>query len=54
MDLLRKLQRILPRSSLLTRYKTFVGSQLDYGDVIDDQAYNSIFQCKLEYIQHNA
>ena len=54
MDLLGKLQRILPRSFLLTRYKTLIGRRLDYADVIDGQTYNSVFQCKLEYIQHNA
>ena len=53
MDLLPKVQRILPRSSFITRYKTFIRSQLDYSDVIDNQAWNCVFQCKLESIQHN-
>ena len=53
MGLLRKFQQILPRSSLLTIYKTFVRSQLDYADIIYDQAYNSTFHDKLESIQYN-
>ena len=34
--LLRRFQPILPRSSLLTIYKTFIRSQLDFADVIYD------------------
>ena len=52
--LLRKFQQILPRSTLLTIYKTFIRSQLDYADIIYDQAYNSAFHDKLESIQYNA
>ena len=44
MCLLRKFQQILPRSTLLTIYKTFIRSRLDYPDIICDQAYNSAFQ----------
>ena len=40
MGLLRRFQQILPRSSLLTIYKTFTRSQLDYADIIYDQAFN--------------
>ena len=54
MGLLRKFQQILPRSTLLTIYKTFVRSRLDYADIIYDQAYNSAFHDKLESIQYNA
>ena len=43
MDLLRRFQPVLPRSSLRTIYKTSIRSQLDYADVIYDQAYNSSF-----------
>ena len=49
--LLRKFQPVLPRSSLLTIYKTFIRSQLDFADVIYDLAYNSSFHEKLESIQ---
>ena len=54
MGLLRKFQQILPMSSLLIIYKTFIGSRLDYADIIYDQAYNSGFHDKLESIQYNA
>ena len=54
MGLLRIFQPILPRSSLLTIYKTFIRSQLDYADVIHDQVYNSSFHEKLESFQYNA
>ena len=54
MSLLCKFQQILPRSSLHTIYKTFTRSRLDYGVIIYDQAYNSAFHDKLEYIQFNA
>ena len=53
MGLLRKFQQILPRSTLLTIYKTFTRSWLDYADIIYDQAYNSAFHDKLESIQYN-
>ena len=52
--LLRNFQQILPRSSLLTICKTFIRSQLDYADIIYDQACNPAFHDKLESIQHNA
>ena len=54
MCLLRRFQPILPRSSLLTIYKTFIRSQLDFADAIYDQACNSSFHEKLESIQYNA
>ena len=39
--LLRKFQNILPRSALLTIYKCFVRTHLDYGDIIYDQAFKN-------------
>ena len=54
MSLLRRFQPILPRSFLLTIYKTFIRSQFDFADVIYDQAYNSSFHEKLEPLQYNA
>ena len=39
--LLRKLHHILPRSPLLTIYKSFIRPHLDYGDIIYDQAFNA-------------
>ena len=52
--LLRKLHHILPRSPLLTIYKSFIRPHLDYGDIIYYQAYNASFHQKLDSIQYNA
>ena len=41
--LLRKLQTILPRNSLLTIYKLFIRPLLDHADVIYDQPSNTSF-----------
>ena len=41
--LLRKLQPVLPRSSLLTIYKTFIHSHFDYADNVYDQSYKLLF-----------
>ena len=46
--LLRKLHNTLPRQALITIYKAFVRSHLDYGDILYDQAYNASFHQKLE------
>ena len=54
MGLLRRFQPLLPRSPLLTIYKLFIISQLDYADVIYDQDYNSYFHENLESLQYNA
>ena len=54
MGLLLEFQQILPRSSLLTIYKTFIRSRLHYADIIYDQAYNSAFHDKVDSIQYNA
>jgi len=51
---LRKLRYYIPRRSLLTLYKTFIRSSLDYADVIYDLPYNSSFVDKIESIQYNA
>ena len=51
---LRKLRFYIPRSSLLTIYKSFIRSHLDYADVIYDQPYNASFCEKIESIQYNA
>ena len=52
--LLRKLHDILPRSPLLTVYKSFIGPHLNYDDILYDQAYNASFHPKLDSIQYNA
>ena len=45
--LLRKLENILPRGSLLTIFKSFVRSHPDYGDFIYDQSFNNTFHQKM-------
>ena len=49
--LLCKFQPVLPRSSLLTIYNTFIRSHFDYADVVYDQSYKSSFHKKIESIQ---
>ena len=52
--LLRKLQSLLLRAALITIYKAFVRSHLDYDYVFYDQTFNASFHEKLESIQYNA
>ena len=52
--LLRKLQDLLPRKSLIIVYKSFIRPHMNYGNFIYDQAYNASFHRKLELIQYNA
>ena len=47
MGLLRKFQQICPRSSLLTIYKTFIRSRLDYADIIYAKLIISLFMINL-------
>ena len=51
--LLRKLQMILTRASLLRTYKSFIRPHLDYGDFLYDTAHNISFNQNLEKIQYN-
>ena len=51
--LLRKFRDILPRSALLTIYKCFVRTHLDYGDIIYDEAFSNSFHQKVESLQYN-
>ena len=53
-ELLRKLQKILRRLTLITIYKSFIRLHLDYRDIIYDQAYKNSFHQKLEAIQNNS
>ena len=46
--LLRKLQDTLPRASLITIFKSFIGTHLDYGDIIYDREYNTSFHENIE------
>ena len=50
--LLRKLHNILPRSALL--HKSFIRPHFDYGDIVDDQAYNASFHQKVKFLRYNA
>ena len=47
MGLLRKFQQILPRSTLLTIYKTFIRSPLDYADNIYGKLIILLFMINL-------
>ena len=51
--LLRNLRNFLPRAALITIYKAFIRSHLDYGDILYDQAYNMSIHQKLESVQYN-
>ena len=51
--LLRKVQTLLPRASLITNYKLFIRPHLDYGDMIYDQTLNMSIEQKMETIQYN-
>ena len=53
-NVIRKMNLSLPRSSLLTIYKSFVRPHLDYDDVIYDQPNNSSLSDKIEIVQYNA
>ena len=52
--LLCKLQDTLPRTWLITIFKLFIRTHLDYGDIICDWAYNTSFHQNIESIQFNA
>ena len=52
--LLHKLNNTLPRLPLLTIYKSFIRPDLDYGDVIYDQAHTASFHQKIEFVQYNS
>ena len=53
-ELLRKLQKCLPRWSVVTIYKSFIRPNLDYADVIFDQVHNKSFHESLRSLQYNA
>ena len=53
-NIIRKMNLLLPCSSRLTIYKSFVRPHLDYGDVIYDQSNNSRLSDKIESVQYNA
>ena len=52
--LLRKHQNLLPRTALITLYKSFIRPYLDIIFIIYEQGFNSSFHEKLKHIQYNA
>ena len=53
-SIIRKLRYQIPRHSLVSLYKSFIRSTLEYVDVIYDQPSNNYFSDKIESIQYNA
>ena len=53
-SVIRKLRYQIPRHSLVTLYKSFIRSVLEYADVIYDQPSNNSFSDKIESVQYNA
>ena len=51
---LRKLQTVLPRHSLLSIYWAFIRPYLDYCHVIYDKIFNESWHKQLESAQYNA
>ena len=54
MGLIKRLHYYLPRKSLLTIYKFFIGPHLDYCDIIYDQPNNDTYCRMIESVQYNA
>ena len=53
-EIIRKLNNIVPCTALLTIYCSFIRPYLDYGGVIYDQPENESFSNKIESVQYNA
>ena len=53
-NVIRKINLLLARFSLLTKYKSFFRPHLDYSDVIYNQPNNSCLSEKIETVQYNA
>ena len=53
-SILQKLWHYIPHQSLVTLYKSFIRSYLDFADAIYDQPINKSFCDKLESLQYNA
>ena len=51
---MKRLSVNLPRSSLLTIYKSFIRPHLEYGDILYDKPDNESFQNKIEKVQYKA
>ena len=52
--LLPKLQNTLPKTSLVTIFKSFMRPHFGYGDIIYDRAYNTSFHQSVESFQYYA
>ena len=52
--LLKKLQKILTKLPLLTIYKAFIRTILDYSDIIYGKVYNTSFHQNVEKTQYNS
>ena len=52
--LMKRLSVNLPRSALLTIYKSFIWPRLEYGDILYDKPDNKNFQNKIEKVQYKA
>ena len=50
--LMKRLSVNLPRSALLTIYKSFIRPHLEYGDILYDKPNNENFQNKTEKVQY--
>ena len=51
-ELLRKLQNTLSRTSLTTIFKLFIRPHLDYEDIIYDRVHNTPFHQNIQLIQY--
>ena len=52
--IIRRLQNVLPQSTLLTIYKSFHRLHLEYVDIVYDKAFNESFHTKLESLKYNS
>ena len=52
--IIKKLSNVLPRKSLITIYKSFVGRHIDYCDFIYDQPNNESFCQQIESVRYDA
>ena len=52
--IIKRLLVSVPRKSLLTIYRSFIGLHLDHGDILYDKPGNQNFQNKLEKVQYKA
>ena len=52
--ILRNLRHVIPRSALLTMYKEFIYTHLDYADIIYHQPKNASFSEKIKSVPCNA